>query len=122
MAVKNKNGFTIIEIIVTIAIIGILLSISVVSYGNWRQSAIITQIKNDLRNAATAFENYRNFNHTYPTSVSSLADFTTSDEITISGGSLDGLNYCIAGVSDVNLNLQYYISSAGSDILMGVCP
>ena len=55
MTKKTKSGFTLIELVVTIAIIGILLTISAISFSNIRQKARdakrvsdITQIQNTL--------------------------------------------------------------------------
>ena len=92
---KLSSGFTIIEIIVTITIIGILATIGVVGYGSWQSSITKTQIESDLKGAATAMENYRNFNNAYPLNV--LSVFTPSSGITITGGSIDGKNYSLDG-------------------------
>lgn len=118
----SQIGFTIIELIVAISIIGLLMSISVVSYGGWRQNVTTTQLKNDLRNASTALENYKNFNDTYPPSISTLSNFSASDEITVTGGSSDGKTFCIEAVSDVTPTLQYYMSSTITSPEAGVCP
>ena len=45
---KHISGFTIVELVVVIVVIGVLASISIVSYGNFRRSITIAQLKNDL--------------------------------------------------------------------------
>ncbi len=84
----RRRGFTIAELAAIIAVIGILATIGVLGYNGWRQSVMDTQIQNDLKAAAAAMENYRNFNSIYPKDVSSV--FTSSNGVTITGGSNDG--------------------------------
>lgn len=54
-------GFTIVELVVVIVVMGILATITVASYGNWRERTVTNQIKSDLNGVATAMENVRNF-------------------------------------------------------------
>ncbi|MEI6229052.1 MAG: prepilin-type N-terminal cleavage/methylation domain-containing protein [Candidatus Saccharibacteria bacterium] len=62
----KSKAFTIIELVVVITVIGILATITVVGYGNWRQSVDESVVKSDLQAAAAAMENYRSFNGGYP--------------------------------------------------------
>lgn len=58
MKLNMKKGFTLIELLVVIAIIGILAALIIVSLSGARQKAQDTQYKNNLRNIATAVEQY----------------------------------------------------------------
>ena len=72
---KNKiTGFTIVELIVVIAVIGILAGISLVVYGGMRRNAVSTVLTTDLRNAATALENSNIKKGEYPLSESAAND------------------------------------------------
>lgn len=53
-----KKGFTLIEILIVIAIIGILSSTVIVAGSSSRQKAKNTQIKSDMANIAKAAELY----------------------------------------------------------------
>ena len=57
---RKQNGFTIIELLVVVAVIAILATVIVVSYGGWRTSINTSVVKSDLTAAATAMENGRN--------------------------------------------------------------
>ena len=58
-----KRGFTIIEVLVMISVIAILTTIGIISYGNWRQKSLRDAITADLKSAAQAMEQYRNFHN-----------------------------------------------------------
>ena len=45
---KNTSGFTIIELLIVIAVIGILAAISIVAYSGLRDKAVVSKIKADL--------------------------------------------------------------------------
>lgn len=110
---KKSLGFTIVELAVVIVTIGILLSIIVVSYGNWQKSINIATLKSDLAGASSAMENARTFGGVYPSDITTVTTFKTSNGVTLSGGSTDGgLTYCIAAVTSKDITLSYHIDSS----------
>lgn len=104
---KFKSGFTLAEMIVVISVIAILAAVSYVSYTNWRSQTMTAQIKSDLNSAATAMEDYRNFNNAYPSSIPST--FTSSSGTSLSVVRSSATSYCINGTSSSNASIQYYI-------------
>lgn len=74
---KNKNGFTLIELIVSVTIIAVLTVAGVVSYGGASKKARDSRRMADLEKIRIALELYRQgTGSSYPASLSSL---TTSN-------------------------------------------
>jgi prepilin-type N-terminal cleavage/methylation domain-containing protein len=115
---RLKRGFTIVELVVVIAVLGILAGITIVSYGAWRQEAARTEVQSDLTQVATAMKNARNFNGEYPTATpgSSLPDelFKSNANVTVTYviGSAD--SYCVEAVSNAESDVVYHIQTTGS--------
>lgn len=63
---KNKNGFTIVELLIVIVVIGILAAITVVAYNGVQNRAHNAQRKQDLAALAKGLELYRVDNNQYP--------------------------------------------------------
>lgn len=70
---KNVNklgGFTIVELLVVIVVIGILAAITIVSYSGIRNRAVIASMQSDLSNASTQFKMFHIENGYYPATIS----------------------------------------------------
>jgi type II secretion system protein G len=66
MSANSGQGFTLLELLVTLGIIGILTAIAIPSYVNYRTQAKIAQAKSDLRNIATGIEQLANDTREWP--------------------------------------------------------
>jgi len=72
---KGQKGFTLIELMIVIAIIGILAAIAIPQFTLYRQRGFNAAAQSDLRNAATAQEAY--FTDNAASYAASSADLTT---------------------------------------------
>ncbi len=56
--IRTKKGFTLIELLIVVVIIGILAAIAIPKFTNTKSKAYVSAMKADLRNLATAQEQY----------------------------------------------------------------
>ena len=66
----NRKGFTLIELLIVVVIIGILAAIAIPKFSNTKEKALISGMKSDLRNYASAQESYYSDYTTYGTLAS----------------------------------------------------
>ena len=71
--VAGDSGFTLLETLAVMVIIGLLAAITVPQIAKWREKAYITSLKTDARNVANAVEAFYVDDQEYPTT----AEFAT---------------------------------------------
>lgn len=86
-AKHKKNGFTIVELLVVIVVIGILAAISIVAYGGIQQRAVATSLTSDLDNASKLLKLFQVDNSAFPATINcAIADSATNKCIKASSG------------------------------------
>ena len=113
---SNKKGFTLIELMIVIAIIGILAAIAIPNFIAYRDKAFCTQAENDAQNTLAALTSYyADPDHTGVPDTAMLISVedlslnnTTGDDIV--SGSITGVMY--VQVFDSTMRCPY--SSGGT--------
>jgi type IV pilus assembly protein PilA len=62
---RNRTGFTLIELLIVVVIIGLLAAIAIPKFANTKEKAVVSAMRSDLRNLATAQEGYWVESRTY---------------------------------------------------------
>ena len=71
---EKKGGFTLIEIILVVVIIGILAGIAIPRMGGKTEKAKISQAKSNIEALGMAIQEYEMINGDYPSSLDQLLD------------------------------------------------
>jgi len=119
-AKKCQSGFTLIEILIAIAIIGILASIAIPSYQDYKEKARVTQAISDIASISIKIEAYWQDARAYP---SSLADVGVIGMLDPWGNAYLYLNLTKTGSTGkarkdrnlVPLNSDFDLYSSGKD-------
>ena|SRR6266513_2105546 len=69
---SSNRGFTLLELMVVIAVVGILAAIAIQQFSLYRSRATDASMRSDLKNAALAMESYYGEFLDYPASVSAI--------------------------------------------------
>ena len=89
----NRKGFTLIELLIVVVIIGILAAIAIPKFSNTKEKAVVSAMKSDLRNYASAEESYYADYTTYGDLTGNTAYFRNSAGNTITSTATSGLSW-----------------------------
>jgi type IV pilus assembly protein PilA len=96
---RNQKGFTLIELMIVVAIIGILAAIAIPQFAAYRERAFIASMKGDLNSVRTSEEAYYADNNVYlavastntPTTIPGVAQLSDGNTVVVTAGA-DGIN------------------------------
>src|SRR5262249_61088486 len=74
----NARGFTLIELMIVVAIVGILCSIAVPLYANVTARSRIAKAQADIRSLVAAVSAYQSHMSTYPVALTDLTGVVTN--------------------------------------------
>ena len=119
-AARDESGFTLVEILVTVVIIGILLAIAVPSYLGYQQKAAKTTAETNLRAALPAVEGYYHDHATYDSMT--VADLATDYDqgiapgVSVVSGSDD--TYCLRSTQG---DVTFFKNGPGATVTTDAC-
>jgi prepilin-type N-terminal cleavage/methylation domain-containing protein len=125
---KATTGFTIVELVVAVAVMGIILGIGILTYGDWQLKTAISDVKSDLNAAYAAMEDARNFSTGYPVGTPGgsipVTSYTqnASDKVTMVYISGTATTFCARATSTARSSVVYYINPPTSNVpTVSVC-
>lgn len=68
------RGFTLIEMLISLAILSIVMMVALPSYQNYQDKVLLAQCKADLNEIAMRLEKFKAFNYAYPEYLSDLGN------------------------------------------------
>ncbi len=79
---NTRRGFTLVELLIVVVIIGILAAIAIPKFATTKEKAYLATMKTDLRNLVTAQEGYFSDNQAYTTDTAAIG-FSASKNVSI---------------------------------------
>lgn len=83
MRTKNQTGFTIVELLIVIVIIGILAAITIVAYNGIQARSNNARRMSDIQSVAKVIEMYKAQNGSYPISGPATSDVRTDTKCSV---------------------------------------
>ena len=113
-AKKIKKGFTLVELMIVVAIIAILAAAIVIGYAHARTSSQVATSAANLKEISTALELYYSDNQAYPASAASISSATFGDS-----GDASGQTYMPAAPKAPGAVAAYELTTTGNGYVIG---
>lgn len=124
---KDESGFTLVEILVTVLILGVLLAIAIPIYLNQRIQAEIASVKSDISKASVRMETNKSLNNgVYATGAGAPTGASLSPNVVMARSTRVVSGSTIACVQAYHTahptDSKFYYDFLTKEIKAGVCP
>lgn len=122
---KNSPGFTIVELLVVVVVIGILASIAIVSYNGIQKRAVGAKMQTQLSQVKRAVEVDRVVSGGYATDFPAEVQTVVGSDPTIISSFFQrdsGAGFCADSYSTKYDDLMFYIDDTSGRVQEGLCP
>ena len=115
---RDEKGFTLIELMIVIAIIGILAAIAIPQFAAYRQRAYVAALESDAHSFANAQEAYFADNDTYCSTTATLMQSTygaeKSDNTAVAITAANAISFSMTMIDTLHGTLTVtYLSDSG---------
>lgn len=123
---QENNGFSLIELLIVVIIIGVLASISIPAFLGQRERAQSAAVQSDLRNAATsatacAADNSGSYANCQVSVLSATYDFNPTDRIRVSDGVINENRWSATArhLDNESNTVHHFDTNSGSQVRPG---
>lgn len=107
---RKNSGFTLVELLIVVAIIGILAAIAIPQFAAYRAKAYCSAVKSDLANMAISQEAYFTDNNAY----TSVAALVAGGTFTLSTGVATTADNAVGTTNGFTVSMQHTNCLQGS--------
>lgn len=97
MSRSRSRGFTLVELLVVVVVLGILATIAIPKFTSMREKSFIASVTSDLKHLASMQEVYHGDNQVYASAASDLTNLTPSEGVVLTVNEADGTGWAATG-------------------------
>lgn len=116
MRLSTQRGFTIVEIVTIVGILGILVGIGIIGLGSWQRQQAANSVVSDIHQATSGLSNYRNFKGSFPPNLAGT-NFAASSRVALKLSTNAPSIGVYSGLT-VDQNAQLFLNSCNANLFL----